>query len=89
MQRQFGYAAHLSAIVHPARIFPPCTFLSVAEQIRAADMMVVAHFRATQAGEERLRMANGEQVHRLAGHAMKAKPSVDFSGYWQRHIKTS
>jgi hypothetical protein len=31
-------------------------------------------------------MSNGEQVDRVAGLAMKAKPSVDFSGYWQRHI---
>jgi hypothetical protein len=28
---------------------------------------------------------NGSQVSRLAGLAMKRKPSVDFSGYWQRH----
>jgi serine/threonine protein phosphatase PrpC len=27
----------------------------------------------------------GAQVQRLAGLAMKRKPSVDFSGYWQRH----
>jgi hypothetical protein len=30
-------------------------------------------------------LSNGEQVSRLAGLALKAKPSVDFSGYWQRH----
>jgi hypothetical protein len=28
---------------------------------------------------------NGTQVQRLTGLAMKRKPSVDFSGYWQRH----
>jgi hypothetical protein len=32
-----------------------------------------------------IRSPNGEQVERLAGLAMKRKPSVDFSGYWQRH----
>src|SRR5712672_1309135 len=31
------------------------------------------------------RLSNGEQVGRLAGLAMKAKRSVDFTGYWQRH----
>lgn len=31
------------------------------------------------------RSAHGEQVNRLAGLAMKRNPSVDFSGYWQRH----
>jgi hypothetical protein len=35
--------------------------------------------------EDNRRMSNGEQVDRLAGLALKAKPSVDFSGYWQRH----
>lgn len=35
--------------------------------------------------EDNRRVSNGEQVHRVAGHALKARPSVDFSGYWQRH----
>lgn len=30
-------------------------------------------------------MANGEQVQRVATLAMRSRPSVDFSGYWQRH----
>jgi hypothetical protein len=32
------------------------------------------------------RLSNGEQVSRVAGLAMMSKPSVDFAGYWQRHI---
>jgi transposase-like protein len=36
--------------------------------------------------EDNRREANGEQAERLTGLAMKRKPSVDFSGYWQRHI---
>lgn len=35
--------------------------------------------------EDSRRVANGEQVTRVAGLAMAQKPSVDFSGYWQRH----
>jgi transposase-like protein len=35
--------------------------------------------------EDHRRVANGEQVGRIAGLAMAHKPSVDFSGYWQRH----
>jgi len=31
-------------------------------------------------------VANGEQVTRVAELAMANKPSVDFSGYWQRHL---
>ena len=35
--------------------------------------------------EDNRRVSNGEQVQRVAGLAMARKPSVDFSGYWQRH----
>ena len=35
--------------------------------------------------EDNRRQSNGEQMNRLAGLALKSKPSVDFSGYWQRH----
>ncbi|WP_282595037.1 hypothetical protein [Mesorhizobium amorphae] len=30
------------------------------------------------------RNTNSEQVQRVAGNALKRKPSVDFNGYWQR-----
>lgn len=36
--------------------------------------------------EDNRRESNGAQVERLTGLAMKRKPSVDFSGYWQRHL---
>jgi transposase-like protein len=35
--------------------------------------------------EDGRRVANGEQVTRVAELAMAKKPSIDFSGYWQRH----
>ncbi len=35
--------------------------------------------------EDNRRMSNGDQVQPVAGYAMKRGPSVDFSGYWQRH----
>jgi transposase-like protein len=37
--------------------------------------------------EDNRRASNGEQVHRISGLAMKHKQSVDFTGYWQRHIR--
>src|SRR5207253_4728091 len=37
--------------------------------------------------EDNRRMSNGEQVNRLGALALKRGPSVDFGGYWQRHIK--
>jgi len=30
--------------------------------------------------------STGDQTYRIAGLAMKRKQSVDFTGYWQRHI---
>jgi transposase-like protein len=39
--------------------------------------------------EDNRRLSNGEQVNRVAGFAMARKPSVDFSGYWQRHIQAA
>jgi transposase-like protein len=39
--------------------------------------------------EDNRRESNGAQASRVAGLAMQQKPSVDFSGYWQRHISKS
>jgi transposase-like protein len=37
--------------------------------------------------EDNRRVANGDQTRTVAALAMKRGPSVDFSGYWQRHVK--
>ena len=37
--------------------------------------------------EDHRRMSNGNQVHAIAGLAMNGRPSVDFCGYWQRHLQ--
>jgi transposase-like protein len=37
--------------------------------------------------EDNRRVDNGGQVHRLAGLALKRGKSVDFTGYWQRHLE--
>lgn len=47
---------------------------------------------AEQAGVRVVPVADrgyGAALNRLAGLAMKRKPSVDFSGYWQRHSEAS
>jgi hypothetical protein len=36
--------------------------------------------------EDNRRVPNGEQVQRVAKLALGRKKSVDFSGYWQRHV---
>jgi len=39
--------------------------------------------------EDNRRVSNGDQTRMVAALAMKRGPSVDFSGYWQRHVKTA
>jgi len=39
--------------------------------------------------EDHRRMSNGEQVERMAALAMAKKTSVDFVGYWQRHVRAA
>ena len=39
--------------------------------------------------EDCRRLSNGEQFNRVAGLAMRSKPSVDFTGYWQRRMKAT
>lgn len=39
--------------------------------------------------EDNRRVPNGDQVSRVAHLAMKRARSVDFTGYWQRHVKTA
>jgi transposase-like protein len=36
--------------------------------------------------ENHRRVSNGDQVHLVCGLAMKSGSSVDFCGYWQRHV---
>ena len=37
--------------------------------------------------EDNRRVANGEQVQRIAKLALGRGKSVDCTGYWQRHVK--
>jgi transposase-like protein len=37
--------------------------------------------------EDNRRVSNGGQVERVATLAMRRKPSLDFAGYWQRHLE--
>jgi hypothetical protein len=39
--------------------------------------------------EDNRRVSNGDQVSRVAALAMKRGKSVDFTGYWQRHVAGS
>jgi hypothetical protein len=37
--------------------------------------------------EDNRRVSNGDQVNRVTALALKRGKSVDFTGYWQRHIE--
>jgi hypothetical protein len=39
--------------------------------------------------ENNRRVANGAQVDQIVGLAMHNKPSREFAGYWQRHVKVA
>jgi hypothetical protein len=39
--------------------------------------------------EDTRRLSNGEQVDRVTALAMANKPSVDFAGYWQKHVQAN
>lgn len=39
--------------------------------------------------EDNRRVSNGDQTRNVVSLAMKRGPSVDFSGYWQRHLKAA
>jgi len=47
---------------------------------------VRAELRVLPLREDHRRTSNGDQTYRVAGLAMKRKQSVDFTGYWQRHV---
>jgi len=36
--------------------------------------------------EDHKRVPNGAQVDRIVALSMKHQPSIDFAGYWQRHL---
>jgi ISXO2 transposase-like protein len=38
--------------------------------------------------EDNRRVSNGDQVNRIATLALKRGKSVDFTGYWQRHVQS-
>jgi hypothetical protein len=54
-----------------------------------ADAYLLRYAQEASWREEHRRSSNGEQANRLTGLAIKQKPSVDFSGYWQRHVEAA
>jgi hypothetical protein len=67
-------------------IFQPPAPREIVHHHHIAGAYLLRYAQEASWREDNRWMPNGEQVGRVAGLGMKAKPSVDFSGYWQRHI---
>src|ERR1700679_2321144 len=65
LQGHFRYAANLRAVVGAPRIFAPRALLSIAKQVRAANVMVMAHFRAAKAREIAFGLVGASAVERV------------------------
>jgi hypothetical protein len=60
-------------------------------RLRRAEIGIHHHIAGAYAQEsswreDNHRVSNGDQVSRVAALAMKRGKSVDFTGYWQRHV---
>ena len=53
-----------------------------------ADAYLLRYAQEASWREDNRRVRNGEQVERVAHLALRRKPWVDFTGYWQRHTKS-
>jgi hypothetical protein len=62
----------------------PASFILAYHHIAAAYLLRYAQESSWR--EDNRRVSNGDQVSRVAALAMKRGKSVDFTGYWQRHI---
>jgi hypothetical protein len=74
---------------HGPRLWPHGGQGCKAGPCRATNSAYVAQLRYAQESswrEDNRRVSNGNQVNRVAALAMKRGKSVDFTGYWQRHI---
>ena len=54
-----------------------------------AGTYLLRHAQEASWRDDDRRVSNGEQTRTVAHLAMKRGPSVDFSGYWQRHVKAA
>jgi hypothetical protein len=66
-------------------IFSRMRRMEIGHHHHLAGPYLLRYAQETAWREDNRRQPNGEHVNRLGGLALKSKPSVDFSGYWQRH----
>jgi hypothetical protein len=49
-------------------------------------MALLRYAQESSWSKDNRRVSNGDQVSRVGSLAMKRGKSLDFTGYWQRHI---
>jgi hypothetical protein len=63
--------------------------MNVAGMYHISGLYLLRYAQEVSRREGSRRSPNSEQVNRLAGPAMKRDKSVDFGGYWRRHIQAA
>ena len=76
----------LHRINHQEAYRPRRRFVSAGHHHHIAGPYLIRFAQEAAWREDYKRVPNGSQVDRIVALSMKHKPSVDFSGYWQRHI---
>jgi hypothetical protein len=69
-------------------IFQPIRRAEIGHHRHIAGAYLLRYAQEASWREDKRRKSDGAQVHHIAGSAIKHGPSVDFCGYWQRHIAT-
>lgn len=63
-----------------------CVVLKSASTTTSLDRIFSGMPKSPPGGKTTAGVSSGDQVSRIAGLALKRGKSVDFTGYWQRHI---
>jgi hypothetical protein len=85
MQRQFDQAADLRAVIHSARIFPLCAFLSIARQIWATDVTaraISARRRRPKCFRSRSCKAADPNIGSYSRDPQRGRASLSYFPYW-------
>jgi hypothetical protein len=67
--------------------FSRCAAIGIHHHIAGAYLLRYAQESSWR--EDNRGVSNGDQTHRVAALALRRGKSVDFTGYWQRHIQTA
>ncbi len=75
-----------SHVTCPARFTAIARRAKIGHHHHIAGAYLLRYAQEASWREDNRRAANGDQTYRISGQAMKRKQSVNFTGYWQRHV---